>query len=483
MPDDKKSVVMTTRDPYNIRNYNPFIYPVPIPTTDSITNMICVKIARAWLPIVRGALQTILWKDVYVGTTEQQKTATMEASRLLSFLNYEDRCMLTFRNKPDDTCIIQTSDDGGQTWLDGWDMSLCVVSSVTKIYRFNPVTNIYEVSIDAGVTFIDATSEDPRFTQPQSPPATGPDALCKMAQDAVENWQQWTFDLWNVVQTAGGLAAIVAAVIVFFSGWYAWIALLGNFQVWALGAAILNAIASAWNAVFTPDFWDDLLCWVYEAMVLADLEADQWLGVASWQHLISRLQADGRPAAQILAGLLYLGGAKWLSDMAGNGDNDGIGCNCDFWFISFGDDNAFGHVGIDLVEAQYQANVPYTLFAKPPEQYHAAEFTLWNRVDWDFTAAEITRITIRIRSVVNDPFAARSYNFYLLSDEFPAGENIFTGTWTDDATRILDTGLISRHNVTALNWQVTTRSLGNTNDRALVEIVAFSGSGATNLDD
>lgn len=437
MADDKEKKVMTTYDPYNVKNYNPFFYPVPIPSTDSITNLICVKIARAWLPLVRGALQTILWKDVYIGTTQEQEQATLEASRLLSFLSYEDRCMLLFRNKPTDPCVVQTSEDG-VTWLDGFSLNACVTPAVTNIFRFNETTYHYEYSGDGGQTWNDATDIDPRFTQAQEDPPTGANDLCIAAENTRDHIIQLLSDIWALIQTIGTVAAIVAVILTTLGQSWAFLLVYNPPALWAIAGILLSVIGSQFDDIFTQAFKDDLLCWLYNAYQLSELGQENWVTIEVFDYMIARLRADGSVAANITELLLSLGGAVILSESATEGGSTGDVCaNCLGWSHHFlsGD----GAIDFDSV-----ALGSYNGAADRYEQvFEVSQFRMSVQVNVTFASPVlITRLRATIDSLIHDPFSPRNNKIYWI-DSLAVLHEVASQPITNTGIYNLDSGIIA----------------------------------------
>lgn len=127
----------------------------------------------------------------------------------------------------------------------------------------------FQVSYDGGTTWVYAPELDPRTNATLPPPVTGASAdekRCKAANNVVRQLKDlqvgWSNNLGTgltIVQLALALAA-AAATIIFSGGTLAPIlipALIG------LASAIVGTGKEAYDALFTSDVWDFVLCQLY----------------------------------------------------------------------------------------------------------------------------------------------------------------------------------------------------------------------------
>ena len=122
-------------DPKYYPSYVPFdkrhvVFDFPIPTP----NDSCVKFYSAWRPFIRGALASLMYRDMWDGSESDVDVMVQQAGNLLDAFS-ETTCELVtqYRIDPDDPCIIQSSDDG-ITWLPFFDARCGQVDPDLTVY-------------------------------------------------------------------------------------------------------------------------------------------------------------------------------------------------------------------------------------------------------------------------------------------------------------------------------------------------------------
>lgn len=96
-----------------------FETPAPLPTTDPDEgDLVCVSLARSWLPLVRGALLQLLQKATWDTTDpDDLNLAQSRADMLIDLFNDEAVCaMFDVRIDPENDCMLQKTVDGGVNW-------------------------------------------------------------------------------------------------------------------------------------------------------------------------------------------------------------------------------------------------------------------------------------------------------------------------------------------------------------------------------
>jgi hypothetical protein len=91
-------------------------------------DQVCVTFAKAWLPAIRGALQQLLLQSTWDTTDEEALTAMLGRVFNLIYLFDEDaECAMPFdvRIDPTNSCMLQKSTDGGETWDDVGSFYTC----------------------------------------------------------------------------------------------------------------------------------------------------------------------------------------------------------------------------------------------------------------------------------------------------------------------------------------------------------------------
>jgi hypothetical protein len=123
---------MKPKDPYSIRIYDPFAFPVPTPGQDpDDSRMLCVKFNESWLPSILGALESLRYPDTWRGTEDQQAKAVLQSAHLIAMFMLAEICEDTemrLRQKPTNSCVLQASYDNGNTWNDVFDYAACFES-------------------------------------------------------------------------------------------------------------------------------------------------------------------------------------------------------------------------------------------------------------------------------------------------------------------------------------------------------------------
>lgn len=116
----------------------------------------CIRINLEWWPVVVGWLSLLaqprVWENVLT-------TDAHPVQQILQLMIGEECGMFELRQNPDDTCLIEQTFDGGDTWVTAFDLSLCLSivdgsNPETTINNFQTNTfayfqeNIYNFFID-----------------------------------------------------------------------------------------------------------------------------------------------------------------------------------------------------------------------------------------------------------------------------------------------------------------------------------------------
>lgn len=435
----RKPVFMITEDPLQVPNYTPFRFPIPIPAHDKNTDVRCIPLSMWWRRIITGCLMSLNYTDQWQGTEEQQRWAVDQIRRIVADVTLGDECMQQqFRNDPLDPCQIQVSTNGG-AWVDAWRDDLCTSPSLTFIFRFEPTTNIYQSSGDGGQTWQDATDTDPRFTTPQDDPPVGVDPFCIAAENARTNLVQRMQDIFNTVEGVGVLAGIFAAVLALIGGWWTFVVAYNNPLIWGLAGLLLASIGSNFDDIFTQEWQDDFLCWLYSAYKIADFDEEQWVNVAVWSYLNAKMTADGTLASQFMISLVNILGATELAYAATHGDATGEICgNCSGWSHDYLAGN--GRIPLDSVLLGSYNN----LDDRYDGVFEPALFRASVQVNVNFAEQIlITRIRQVVTQEVNSPFSVRDHTIHYI-DAGGIPHIIVSANHLGSGTFTLDTGIINQ---------------------------------------
>lgn len=218
--------------------YAPRLKPTTIPIARwNEEPLLCLKVNDEWVSHLLGVLVALDQGDTWLGTQAEIDDARQQVNEIM--LAFMEDC------NPMDNC--------------------CPEPNRTRYTSDGK----YEVSYDGGMTWVDGSDFDPRYTSPQFPPipgANGDAKKCSAAnsvlvqiKDKVETWE-------GMLATAGSLAEFgLSAVTALVAG------ILGGPGVAAFvfGVCITiiktcwDAGEEAYSAAFTESVFDDLLCIVY----------------------------------------------------------------------------------------------------------------------------------------------------------------------------------------------------------------------------
>lgn len=105
--------------------FDPRLSPQPVPTVgvfDAPT--VCIPINVQWIPFISGVIERLAWGEIWSGDDDDKTFAIQEIYSLVEAM-LQGRCMI-IRQNPDNSCQLQYSIDGGETWILGFDYSLCI---------------------------------------------------------------------------------------------------------------------------------------------------------------------------------------------------------------------------------------------------------------------------------------------------------------------------------------------------------------------
>lgn len=73
--------------------YAPFIDPLPRPTVDpDQPETVCIELNREYIPYIIGALETLIYPDMFVGTTPEQQLAKDRFENLILMFMLAKEC-------------------------------------------------------------------------------------------------------------------------------------------------------------------------------------------------------------------------------------------------------------------------------------------------------------------------------------------------------------------------------------------------------
>lgn len=213
-----------------------FLTPTSLPST-TVNRCLVIPDSREWLGIFNAAL--LQTAQAYNYEQVEDTDLTPEAVAALCYAIYEQ-------------------------WLLG-ECEMACTSVVGCIYpagrqqRMNATTGRLEVSDDGGATWVEDTSQDPRFVAPRNEQTTG--YTCDDAKAIVgyvQSLQESLLDQMDVANVAIGLIATLVGVLatVFSFGLAAPISL-------AFATVLVGTTRLAIEAALTTEVWERLLCNIF----------------------------------------------------------------------------------------------------------------------------------------------------------------------------------------------------------------------------
>ena len=239
------------------------------------------------------------------------------------------------RQNPDDDCLIEQRHSPSGEWETAFRMDNCCNDE--PLVRFTE-TDDMEVSHDGGLTWVPATAaEDPRLRAPISPPIPGDDGdekRCNAAQAAVNRLMAAQAEFAVELDSSPGIDAIqlfILTLVGLFLGIVAVGLLIFAPLILGLLIALVGTSPTAFNAAFTSDVWDRLLC-----NFMCNMSEDGSFTDSQWHAVLNQLAAEETGLAyNWLAAILKTLGANGLTNMARSeptltgADCSGCGCGDD----------------------------------------------------------------------------------------------------------------------------------------------------------
>lgn len=239
------------------------------------------------------------------------------------------------RQNEDNPCLLEQTLDGGAVWLTAFDYALCQTASSETIYRYDSVTNKYQISQDGGQTWQDSTTvvQLSGTTFPQPTVLVGQDAKCKAANNIIAEFQANVAGIAGQLTIGGGIAGLTGV----WQGLLAWVFAVPVIG-WAAGiaaaaAAVIGFAGAAFAAAFTQDVWDEL-----ESMLYCNMSDDMSFTESQWYSLYYQIQGAFNGAVSIhLSNLMNLLGPVGLTNIArtDHGTYNEVNCSCNDCAASF----------------------------------------------------------------------------------------------------------------------------------------------------
>lgn len=308
------------------RIINLFEMSLPIPAPDiSDYPARCLQINVDWYPIIAGWLSHLAEIYSWSDASDENYNAIQQVLKLLE----GEHCMrFQLRQNPDNSCLIEQSIDGGLSWSDAFDLSLC--SSIVD--GSNPQTilnNFYTTTYNTYQNYVyqnyvsnyinSVTDIAPELGYGDADDEYRDDALCYALGkfvDSVCNQANEYFnsvnDTANDLRVALALAAAVVGIIALGAsgvGTPAAVILAADATMWAagigLGSALGGVLFDHWSETNQSAYNDDqakqdIVCCLYNNLAGIDFDQDDFIAAFNCTGLSTNATAI-YDAAAILA--------------------------------------------------------------------------------------------------------------------------------------------------------------------------------------
>lgn len=297
-----------------------YLLPDPVDGYDLICLTLQIPDVREYRIAVYGALTELgkwwTWeKSGLPDDTRAKEAGEYWRSLIEQYLEIGD-CAVPFdvRQNPDTPCILEKSTDGGETWVQFADLTLCP----PDIKMIDGV--LYEKDGDSYVPVPRQSTGQPPL-QPAPRPRTGSaeDNRCNAAANATaaivalnDAVRQPVLDGKNIFEIVGYVIQIIATIV----------------DITPFSSLIMPTIQQiidefdVLSSEYTDPDKDDLRCILY-----CDASDDGGIVTFDFAHVLLDLEADGRPLFTLAAALLALIGESGLNYAASASTVTGATCS------------------------------------------------------------------------------------------------------------------------------------------------------------
>lgn len=290
-----------------------FITPPAIPS-DTYCRRILIPNSPEWIGTVTGALMPLIYSSEWVQTTGISPDEAAE--RALQMFNE----------------YVNSGNDG-----ECGDMACC--EEKVTLHRFDPDTGRPQISTDDGVTWKSDPADIQNMIPLYPPPVTdgGSSTKCDAATNASEHINELITATGENLSTAATIFTLAVAVAETILGLFLIIISAGALTapvtavataIWAAATGVFNLGIEAYNAYWTVDKKDAILCALY-----CNIGDNGHFTDAQYQAFRSKVKSTlpASPALDIIMTAINAGGARGLSQMASYGnaaEADCSSCDC-----------------------------------------------------------------------------------------------------------------------------------------------------------
>lgn len=254
--------------PQAMRNFTPWLNPVPAPSVSSHDEepARCIRISEALIPYLLGMLELARYEHSFTGSEEDKLRAMVVFQNLGRAFVLDDECidcedtdMFRLRQSSENPCWLEQSWDNGETWSLAFDYLACFQhqAQIAPDVRYNETYDYEENSYDGGETYTPSPN-DFRYKKPLANNLykNEVDPACLTSANALEYVRSF-----SEVDDDQALAQVVAILVDIIA-----IALFGVFAIPIiihLAQAIVNIGIDTIQASLTPTEYDKLRANLY----------------------------------------------------------------------------------------------------------------------------------------------------------------------------------------------------------------------------
>jgi hypothetical protein len=147
------------------------------------TPFVCVKINRNWIPFIIGALETLTDERIYNPVENDPGLMIARVPDLISsIINGNMPCgdeSMLLRQNPNSNCLLEQSNDGGQTWSLAFDYSKCQSQSRSYSLTINQINQAFtDINTDFTIYNGDIINVAPGWEYKEESATLHDQALC-----------------------------------------------------------------------------------------------------------------------------------------------------------------------------------------------------------------------------------------------------------------------------------------------------------------
>jgi hypothetical protein len=220
----------------------------------------CYRINKKWAKFLTGIVLWLADMPIWANAQDEGYSAIEE---FLRFLVGEDCMAFELRQSPDDSCILQQSLDGGETWTDVFDFSLCLdaqlastESTLTNIYQQNLTNSGFDVNISVVNDYNTPQELQDVGAAAETCDTAGKDAIYGACRSLVDYIHAVNLDVLQEIGQAANLPDQVNRLISAIPG----VGLLPFDEAFSYAAFLVNELTDEYNATVDEELLQNVTC-------------------------------------------------------------------------------------------------------------------------------------------------------------------------------------------------------------------------------